>query len=271
MTMIRPLRPLIAILFTFLATVVLLEAGLRLFDPWGALRYYGDQGMLYRSFVADSRRGYHPRPGSYQFSNWQAVILPDGSRRVPDSQSTGCTVVFLGDSLTYGFGVSDADTWVNLVARSLPIRAINAGVYSYNAERVRDSLNAFPDASLYVYLFIGNDGDPDPDWQRSTGNARLAIHDYLYTLDVTSPRTSTGTPVYTPGFAAALALLKRRTLVVAFDTEGISRQIGATLIPSYTQHISYADAHPNAAGHREIAAGMLPVVQTAVAQACLVI
>lgn len=260
-------RKLIVGLFTVLITVAVVEGGLRLFDPWGALRYYSDQAALYRSFIADPQNGYHPLPGVYQFSNWQATILPDGSRRVPDSQPNGCTVVFVGDSLTYGIGVNDADTWVNLLARSLSIHAINAGVYSYNAERVRDRLVVYPGAALFIYLFIGNDGDPDPDWQASA-SAHLAIHDYLYTLDATTPRLSTNPPVYTPDFMPALEVLKQRTVIVAFDTEGLSRQIGAHLIPSYTHHISYADAHPDRIGHQEIAAAMRPLVQASAERIC---
>lgn len=263
----RTRHTVIAILSICLATVILVEASLRLLDPWRALRYFADQDALYRTFDADSWRGYHSAPGHYTFSNWQADILPNGSRRVPDSKPNGCRVVFLGDSVTFGFGVDDRDTWVNLLARELPIHAINAGVYSYNAERVRDSLNAYPGAAVYVYLFISNDGDPDPIWQNRSNAWHWAIRDYWYAAE--SPYFPP--QAYTPGFAAALDTLKRRTVMVAFDTDGLPRQVGATLIPPYTHGISRADSHPNSAGNREIAAAMLPIVQQAVDRVCPVI
>lgn len=259
-------RALIALLTMVLLTVAMIEGGLRLVDPWGALRYFADQGALYNTFVTDERRGYHPQPGSYRFSNWQAIVLPDGARRVPDSNPNGCTVVFLGDSVTFGFGVSDSETWVNLLARELRIHATNAGVYSYNTERVRDSLNAYPGAAVYIYLLIDNDGDPDPNWQqRSSGH--LAIRDYWYAAK--SP--SFAPPPHTPGFAAALAEMKWRSTIIAFNTGHLSNTVGATLIPPYTRTLSHADSHPNAEGNREIAAALLPVVRAAVDRACPVL
>lgn len=256
-------RTLIYLLTAMLLALALVEIGLRLFDPWGLLRAEADQNMLYSRFVADIRYGYHPQPGHYTFSNWQAEVLSDTSRRVPASKPHGCTVVFLGDSVTFGFGVNDADTWVNLIAQQLAIHAINAGVYSYNTERVRDRLNMYPGADLYIYLFFENDGDPDPNWQQPY-HSQWALQYYGYMLNHPVRRDVP----HTPGFAAALADLKQRTLIIAFDRDDLSRRSGAVLIPPYTHVISRADAHADPTGNREIATAMTPIVQTALNRVC---
>ncbi len=256
-------RVVLASCITFLMTFTILELGLRLFDPWGARRYFADQAFLYSRFTSDPQRGYYALPGMYQFSNWQADILPDTSRRVPDSAISGCKVVFVGDSITFGWGVNDAQTWINLVARHVPTaQLINAGTFSYNAERVRASLAAFPDAAVYIYFAVDNDGDPDPNWQ-GTYSSQLILEDYAYAA-LAPYRLSA--PM--PGFAAALADLKRRTTVLAINANGWANRIGAFPIPPYTHHISRTDGHADATGNQEIAAAVTPLVQQAVARAC---
>ena len=153
-------RAVAAVCLSILALVLALEFGLRLTDPLGALRYFGDLRAVYAAYREDVSR-YAMRPGSYTFSNWQAIILPDGSRRVPDTAPTDCTIVLVGDSVTFGLGVSDGDTWANLVARELPgVQLVNAGVAGASITSVAATIEATR-ADGYVYLIIDNDDAPE--------------------------------------------------------------------------------------------------------------
>lgn len=61
-----------------------------------------------------------------------------------------------------------------------------------------------------------------------------------------------------------------RVIMVAFD-DAFGRSIaryGVRLIPFYHHTLSPLDAHPNAEGHREIAASLLPIIREAVSQRC---
>src|SRR5688572_13884306 len=110
-------RAVIAVLLTFLATLAFIEGGLRLFDPLGARRYLDDAALY---VYVHRARGYVMLPGVYQFSNWQVTILSDTSRAVPATNTSApCTLALIGDSVTFGQGVSDGDTWANLMAKEL--------------------------------------------------------------------------------------------------------------------------------------------------------
>jgi hypothetical protein len=55
------------------------------------------------------------------------VRIDDYGGRVSGRASVGMrrTVPVLGDSMTFGLGVRDEETWVSLVGRSLPVRLVN--------------------------------------------------------------------------------------------------------------------------------------------------
>ena len=49
----------------------------------------------------------------------------------------------MGDSVTFGYGVDDDQTWVDGMARALPdVHVINAGVSGFNSTNVLRTLSA---------------------------------------------------------------------------------------------------------------------------------
>ncbi len=154
-------RKLIAVLLGVIATLLLSEALLALFDPLG-FAYYRDQAYLGSLLVPDPR-GYNFRPGTYQLSSFRFTLLPDGTRAVPDTNlSADRTLVFVGDSVTFGYGVNDDQTWVNLIARALPdVHVINAGVSGYNSRNVSRAISLYPRTASLVYLIVSNDAEPE--------------------------------------------------------------------------------------------------------------
>jgi hypothetical protein len=259
-------RTVVAVLLAFLATVGAIEGGLRLVDPLGALRYFGDLRSVYALYQED-KRGFVIAPGAHAFSNWQATILPDTTRRVPDTRATDCTIALVGDSVTFGLGVSDDATWANLVARELPdVHVINAGVPAYNVWNVAATVERVK-ADGYLYLLVANDDEPAPNWREAGKPSQTwAIRQYLYVLEFSASDPYTPRP-------GALDEVRKLTAnpavrVVAFDVPGLSREARATLIPLYTRRISRADPHADAEGNAQIAASILPIVTELAATRC---
>lgn len=263
-------RAVALVCLSALITLALIEGGLRIVDPFGIARYTADQATLYGVMLADADRTALYRPGVTAFSNFSMTILPDHSRAVPDTSPTGCTIAFVGDSVTMGWGVNDADTWVNLIARALPaIRVINTGVAGYSIYDVTATMDAVQ-ADGYVYLLIVNDnrrmrftGEPLKPDSRSAVQMNLEY----FTL------ASAPDPAFDDEFYAVMAKLIDRgnVAVVAFDApagRAAAKRYPVTLIPMYTDRLSFVDRHAGAEGNREIAQSMLPIIREFTAQRC---
>ena len=266
-------RNLIAILFGMLLALVLGEVLLSLFDPLG-FAYYRDQAYLSTQLVADPR-GYTFRTGTHTLLSYTFTILPDGTRAVPDTNVNGSkTLVFVGDSVTFGYGVDDDQAWVNLVARELPdVHVINAGISGFNSTNALRTVEQYPNADALVYLLIGNDADEEnhPDFDHLRQPVPLSwLATYLTNLPTFL------NPVGVDGFIARGNLPRYlgevrqinadpRTLLVAFDNElttlTIQQCCAVTLINRGTDRVSPADGHPGVRGSQEIAAQMLLLVR----------
>ncbi len=273
--MTRRARTVALALLGAVAAHAVVEATLRAADPWGVLAYHRDLQTIYDSF-RESPRGYTSAPGTYRLSSWSATILPDGTRRVPASAvGAPCTLVLAGDSVTFGHGVDDADTWANLVAAGLPgVGVVNAGTAGYNAGDVLRTVRDVP-GDVYLYLMLENDADGPFPWRRLQHRSppRLALRLYLYTAGLARPAPPPDYDRFDRDLAHLLE--DRRVTIVAFD-EGRplvsrvrARHPGAVrLIPTYAAVNSRADAHGDAASNRAIAASVLPIAREALGRGC---
>jgi hypothetical protein len=261
---------------TLLATLTL-EGLLRLVDPWKIGNWLNDTRLLSeRAIAPDLERGYSYQPGKYQLSNWTVTITAQRTRYVPDTNSAGCKIVLLGDSGTFGLGVSDANTWANLLAREYPAAdIINPAVPGYNIDNVLLLRRAFPDAAGYLYLMDGNDSEA----QYRTDTVipqESAIFYYAWWARQIAPKTQAAAPMteLPDHFKEVLRAIASdpRVVVVAFDSSPLARlaaeQFPVSLMKPYTHYVSRIDSHPDIEGHKEVEAVIGPHFDSLVKQVC---
>lgn len=288
------LKALGGALLIVLSTLLLLEALLRLIDPWG-LRYFNDLARIGNEiFVYDEARGHLMQDGDHAFSHWRASIR-HGVRVVPSTNpQADCTLAVLGDSVAFGYGVDDEQTWVNLVAARFPqVHVINAALPRYNSTNVllsaRD-LQAQGGVDAYFYLIISNDIEGSIDIRSSRfvgdGSNLTQIVRYLNFAIFRGGGTD-----YSPPPEGDTSILSdsdplRRLLsemaelsaipnmhLAAFQYESLTNTLLAegfelALLRYPDRRISLADYHLNPQGNAELAEQIAPLWESILAQAC---
>lgn len=252
------------LLSSLLIALLGVEGALRLFDPWGLTRMIDDLNRLNTLLRPLPSGGYGLQPGTHHMAGWTLTVLPDGTRWIPDNHEASCTVAIVGDSVAMGWGVDDAQTWVNQIARQVPaVHLIDAGIVGYNIQDVYETL---PPADAYLYLLIDNDDQPRLSFFGARTTYSLALQAYLDFI--TWAHEPPGNAVF---FATYLDRLEAipHLHIIAFSGERLAQNLPQTnMIPPYTSRISRADPHPNTTGNQEIAAAILPIVQTMLARDC---
>lgn len=177
--------PVALLLLSLALAAVAAEVFARAADPFG-ISYYGNTNRYFNAAIelpADAARPdgrlFQHRAGvvlgfpSFAFVTNELGLrsgaLLDGVKADRTGASAGrARVLFLGDSVTLGWGVDDADTWVRALEREgrfadgRPLECLNAGHLQYNTLQEHDWLAAFgphlaPDA--VVLTFVVNDID----------------------------------------------------------------------------------------------------------------
>lgn len=259
------------ILFTIGLTIIGIEGLLRL-DPLGII-YYPELLMAYgqsESFPG----GWQMTVGVHAFTHWSATVMPDHTRLVPDaSANVDETWVFLGDSLTFGYGVNDDQPFADQIALARPeVHVVNAGSIGYGSAHVRARAADFPDADRLIYLIYGNDAEPYTtlprvEVQMPTSGINLYLtywSRYLY-LRYDAPRGADYLAQQDLSrFCDDIRALDADPRVTIFIFEGSilqpeAQEYGTVLaLPSYLpQTVSALDEHPNASAHQQIARQML--------------
>lgn len=269
------LMKLLVAFLLLLVTLLMLELLIRLTDPLGIIRYFIDTERFV--FRIDDELGYTLQPGRYAFVGWSSTILDDGTRHVPaTSVDSDCVIVALGDSVTFGQGVSDDETWINHLAQMFPeVRFVNAGVPGYNLPNLVPYYDRLKDQhQAILYTLIDNDVEASLSWNQAPAtvwlvrNSALAL--YLHALNL--PR-----PLIMPEaeYRAYLTVLLAdpRVFTTAFDTGRVSSQLAQDypeifLQPLWTHPLSRFDYHPSPQGHQQIAQTVAPLVERIIAQAC---
>jgi lysophospholipase L1-like esterase len=247
----------------FMMIILLLEILLRVFDPWGAITYFTDGNTVSSLYIPVGRRDVLPQ-GQYRYPTWTATIRSDYTRYVPDNGRGACRVAFVGDSVTFGLGVNDAETWVNLLARQHPEwTVINAGISGYNSYGVRLTIEATT-ADVYVYLISPNDAELQlfhTDIASSRGyQSALKIYWRVWQIQrqgYEHPPQIVGSERRFDSDLAALAQIEN-LLIVGFTDDPLAQSAhtqfpDVIMIPPYTERISFADPHPSVSGHQQIA------------------
>jgi hypothetical protein len=170
-------------LFSALIVLLMVEWGLRYFNPFGVEFFhilpYHMQGM-----VDDPRLSYkHPESASYMLGANRVTINANGLRdeAVPYTRPQGeKRILVLGDSVAFGWGLSQGEAFSDQMEPQLleqtgkQWQVINAGVNGYNTEQQAsylrfEGMRYSPDYVLLIY--VSNDADPviDPNettWRR---------------------------------------------------------------------------------------------------------
>jgi len=281
-------------LLIVLSTLLLLEALLRLIDPWG-LRYFNDLARMGNElFIYDEARGYLMEDGDHSFSHWRASIR-QGVRVVPATNpEAACTLAVLGDSVAFGYGVDDEQAWANLLAARFPqVRVINAAIPRYNSTNVllsaRD-LQARGGADAYFYLIIGNDIEAPMDIRNLRFNGdgaglpqmvrylNFAIFRGGGTDYSPAPEGDTTTLDDSPAMRRLLGEMAELSAIpnmhlAAFQYEPLTNTLleagfDLALLRYPDRRISLADYHLNPQGNAELAEQIAPLWESILAQAC---
>lgn len=253
-------------LTSLLISLLFAEMMMRLIDPLGVYHYYLELGQINELAIPDDTRAFAYKPGSFDLDTWKMQINSNGNRVVPHAAaSSSCRLATIGDSVTFGLGVNDNQTWPDLVAQDLSgVDAINPSKPGYNAANFMPLIKATP-ATAYVYLAIANDTEPPakfiPHGQSIAPESALA--DYLYYWVKTRPGTAHAQDM--SGYISDLGDLLTMPNVLIVSVKGnafndalrVARP-DTVIIPVWTKVISIGDPHPSAAGHREIETAILP-------------
>lgn len=173
-----PLRTLLAVLVALAVFLVLAEVTLRLYLARNT--FYDVEMSRYASEIkveaADPAIGHVHRPNAYaHLMDVDVQINADGlrddeHRRLRDGRRR---LVFLGDSLTFGWGVEQDATFAALLERMLdartPTEVVNFGTGNYNTSQevalFLDKGLAYEPDEVVLFYFI-NDAEPTPSKSR---------------------------------------------------------------------------------------------------------
>lgn len=247
--------------YLLIAILLLLDFLLWHLDPLGAVTYDHDLAALFPISEPDAT-GIRYLPGRYTLWGYTLTIGHDGLRIVPHTAFSDCTIATVGDSLTFGMGVNDAETFTNSLAQHIPAHWVNAGIPGYSAVNVERQIGAV-EADGYIWLIIGNDDEDVTLYQGYRQTRRLTGLSSTVNFLL---RRSYPAPNIERFRAGADAILARdNVLGFVFEGQRLTELVQTyypqvIVLPQYTGIISRADMHPNAAGHQQIADAMLPYV-----------
>lgn len=187
-----PLRTLLAILLSLVIFVVVAETTLRLY--LASHTFYDVEMSRYAEELKiespNPAIGHVHRPGAQaHLMDVDVRINSDGLRDVEHSHERDGRrrIAFLGDSLTFGWGVAQDATFAAVLQRDLskqaPTEIINFAAGNYNTSQevslfVDKGLAYHPD-EVVVFWFI-NDAEPTPHKSRWWWLARLRIATFYW-------------------------------------------------------------------------------------------
>jgi len=187
--LIAALGGLLLSLVSVLATLLALEAGLRLIDgvPFKAENYIAAKvSLLAKAYptVYDPLLGFAPRPDYDSADNaWGTQVTLDhrgirfnGKTAPPET----APVLAVGDSFTFGDEVSDDESWPALLEGMIGEPVLNAGVFNYGLDQVvlrTEKLLPETKAKTLILSFVYG------DVRRSQAAQRTGVEKPYFTVD----------------------------------------------------------------------------------------
>ena len=264
-------RAFVQIMLLVLISAGVLEIALGLLDPMG-IRFLQALDFMHPYYTGDVS-AYRLAPGTYDMVDWTATVPADGTRTIPHSGTAGCRVVIFGDSVEWGWGVNDDETFVDLLARQWPtVHMVDAGTIGYNSAQVRPAVENTPfDLGVYVITWTDAVGalplggqHPVGDLHRYPGigwihgqQSALGLYE-KYLVYRLSGQIDEHAPDDMPRYFDDIdAITQHENMhVFAFEEplgQATAARYPVTLLPLYTTTLSAADVHPDKAAHAQIA------------------
>jgi hypothetical protein len=258
-----------------LITLIMLEFLLWNIDPLGVMteRYWIEFVNKYRY---EHPTGYAIQPGEYQIRGNTVTIDSAGNRQLP-ARYSNCTIAFIGDSFTFGWGVSDNEAFPHLIAEMRPeVQFINTAKPGYNAVNLQRS---FEHWSADAYIYTGNYNDlvhntAYPNASYMPQIEHLALRAYSSFMH-RQQRQKNDVPTQTEKkrYDKMLSTIESMDNVLVAFTDQHTAQVasrrlnGIIIMPDVTT-ISIADGHPDVAGHEIYAQKFLPQVDQLISENC---
>lgn len=250
---------------------------MRFVDPTGAYAFGWNAAYVLKQGEFHNPRGYLMRPGVYEFKGWTATITADGIRDTPDNHNADCVIVALGDSFTFGFGVEDGETWVNLLAGAFPaVRFVNTALPGYSATNIRGVVEETT-ADGFIYLVSANDMTQPIVWSRTWQEHPMPSATRSYLIE--GPLAPLHRFIYVatwPDFDQDIEVILSAGPILVFTPQGTeiatwfddnAPDVGISIDVS-SHPVSLADNHPNAQGQAIIAAQMEPYIREWLPEVC---
>jgi hypothetical protein len=262
-------RRIIGMLLSTLFSCFLINVALWVFDPLGVLLYF-DAIQDHAAVKIAHPTGFAYPPNDYIFGAYPARIRRDGYRDVPLSVYADCVLTFVGDSFTYGSGVSDWETFASQIAAQFDdVEFHNAARGGYNVDNVSATMQHVRDGSNgIIYLIYDNDYYGGvTTLTPTTRRYLLPLGWYLYALGFNMPPPYDA-QAFTPRLQSALS---DDVLPFVFEDATIAmvaQDMGAIPIARPTSVISRYDFHPDAIGHQQIADSMLLHIESFASERC---
>lgn len=205
--------------------------------------------------------------GTFTSGAWDITIVGDGYRDTPASnEASDCVIVFVGDSLTFGHGVHDEDTFANQFARDFGVHVDNVARRGYNAMQVAALIDHYDYADGYIWLHFQNDHHAPIEYDDTPIPRPTRWHVWWQwrLLDFNRHTASNAEPIVDANYDEHVARITAHDNVIAFsmsDNQFIR-------IPHYWTWVHRHDTHPDALGHRVIYEGMKPHLQAWLPTVC---
>jgi lysophospholipase L1-like esterase len=146
------------------------EISVRVFDPFG-ISHFEESTKLWRDYVSDPVLVFRLPPHTQK--TYQGVMISTNAlgfrdREIERKQDGELRILLLGDSITFGYGVSDEETYGRKLESMLTselgrkVRTVNAGMGGFNTVQEAAFLEhqaAAIDPDVVSLLYLPNDID----------------------------------------------------------------------------------------------------------------
>lgn len=259
---------LVTLLCCIIGVPLMLEVLLRLTDPLGW--YAAAASPTSAEIMCSDPRGYSVCVGTHiNEAGITVTALDDRTRLVPDTDTSVKTTLYIvGDSVTFGTGVSDGDTYSNLIAQHCPtLHVKNLGVIGYNIDRLTKSFEQYPDADVYLWLAIPNDVESDGVYPFPRAYLSTATEVYItrFVRNLKPQDATIDDAVWDAYIPKVEAILDKYQPIFVVQDDKFGQRLkesvpAVNVIEHYLHVLSAADSHPNITGHQELAREILPLL-----------